>query len=145
MSSTIQWVRRLAVTGCAAGLGLAVAGVGVAAAQGGPIGTPTPTGPAPITISAGEVAHLCQDRIPPLKAKVTKLINLIDAGPTTVGSTAWLHAEAQQARSAGRTARADILDGRAERRGGVLVILQNVQNKIDQFDSARCAYLGSGS
>lgn len=141
--STIQWVRRLAVTGCAVGLGFVVAGVGVAGAQGGP--SDTPTGPAPITISAGEVAQLCQDRIPPLKAEVTKLINLINGGPTVVGSTAWLHAQAQQAQANGHPARADILNGRAERRSGVLIILQDVQTKINQFDAAHCAYLGNGS
>lgn len=140
--STIDWARRVAITGCA-GLGLAVAGAGIAAAQGGP--ADTPTGPAPITISSGEVAQLCQDRIPPLKAEVTKLINWINAGPTQPGSTAWLHAQAQQAQSGHHPALADILNGRAERRTGVLTILRNVQTKIDQFDAAHCAYLGNGS
>jgi hypothetical protein len=135
--STIQWVRRLAVTGCAAGVGLAVAGAGSASAQG----DPSTTQPAPITISSAQVQQLCDQRVPKLKAEVTKLINRIDGGPTVKGSTQWLQAQAQQAKSNGHPARADILDGRAERRTGVLTILQDVQTKLDNFTGAHC---GSG-
>jgi hypothetical protein len=136
---TTQWVRRLAVTGCAAGIGLAVVGVSTASAQG------DPTGPAPITISAAEVQQLCEVKVPPIKAEVTKLVTWINAGPTVTGSTQWLHAQAQKAQAGGHPALADILNGRAERRTGVLVILQGIQTKIDNFDSAHCAYLGGGS
>lgn len=135
-----QWVRRLAVTGCAAGIGLAVAGAGSASAQG----DPTTTGPAPITISAAQVAQLCEQRVPKLKAEVTKLIGRIDGGPTEVGSTQWLHAQAQQAQANGHPARADVLNGRAERRTGVLTVLQDVQTKLDTFTSAHCGYLNGG-
>lgn len=137
--STIGWARRLAVTGCAAGITLAVAGAGSAAAQGDPT-----TGPAPITISPTEVAQLCQQQVPTLKAEVTKLINWINAGPTVVGSTQWLHAQAQQAQSNNHPARADVLNGRADRRSGVLVVLQDVQTKLADFTSAHCGYLNGG-
>ncbi|HEX4701320.1 MAG TPA: hypothetical protein VH352_04260 [Pseudonocardiaceae bacterium] len=137
---TTQWTRRLAVTGCVAGIGLAVAGVGTAVAQGDPT-----TGPAPITISAAEVKQLCEVKVPPIKAEVTKLINWIDAGPTVAGSTQWLQAQAQQAQAGGHPVRADFLNGRLDRRAGVLAILQGIQAKINDFDSAHCAYLGSGS
>ena len=136
---TTQWTRRLAVTGAAAGIGLAVVGVGTASAQGDPT-----AGPAPITISAAQVQQLCETKLPPLKTKVTKLATWINAGPTVAGSTQWLHAQAQQAAANGHPARADILNGRAERRTGVLTILQDIQTKINDFDAAHCAYLGSG-
>jgi hypothetical protein len=134
--STIQWVRRLAVTGCAAGIGLAVAGAGSASAQGDPS-----TQPAPITISSAQVQQLCDQRVPKLTAEVTKLINRIDGGPTVKGSTQWLQAEAQQAKANGHPARADVLDGRAERRTGVDTVLKDVQAKLDNFTKAHC---GSG-
>ncbi|HEX5401915.1 MAG TPA: hypothetical protein VFX16_06395 [Pseudonocardiaceae bacterium] len=135
--STTQWVRRLAVTGCAAGIGLAVAGAGSASAQG----DPPSTQPAPITISSAQVEQLCTQRVPKLRAEVTKLINRIDGGPTEQGSTRWLQAQATKAKANGHPARADFLDGRAERRTGVLTILRNVRTKLDNFTSAHC---GSG-
>lgn len=129
-----QWTRRLAATGCAAGIGLAVIGAGTANAQGG---DPT-TQPAPITIGSAEVEQLCE-RVPPLEAKVDALINRINAGPDVTGSTQWLHAEAQQARVNGHPARADMLDGRAERRTGVLTILRDVRTGLTDFSTAHCA------
>lgn len=138
--TTTQWVRRLAVTGCAAGIGLAVAGAGSASAQG----DPTTTGPAPITISSQQVAQLCEQRVPKLKAEVTKLVDRIDGGPTEVGSTQWLHAQAQQAQADGHTARADLLNGRASRRSGLLTVLRDVRTKLDHFTSEHCGYLNGG-
>lgn len=132
--TTTQWVRRLAVTGCAAGIGLAVAGAGSASAQGDPT---TTTGPAPITISSQQVAQLCEQRVPKLKAEVTKLVDRIDGGPTEVGSTQWLHAQAQQAQADGHTARADLLSG-------LLTVLRDVRTKLDHFTSEHCGYLNGG-
>jgi hypothetical protein len=57
------------------------------------------------------------------------------------GSTQWLHAQAQQAQSDGHPARADVLNGRADRRSGVLVVLQDVRTKLADFTSAHCGYL----
>jgi hypothetical protein len=133
--STVGWTRRVAVTGCAAGIGLAVIGTGSAAAQGS---TPGTTRPAPITISSAQVQQLCDVRVPKLKAEVAKLVGRIDGGAGVPGSTAWLKQRAQQAQAAGRTARADILDGRAERRTGVLTILRRIQTKLDDFATAHC-------
>lgn len=134
--SPSQWIRRLAVTGCAAGVGLAVLGTGVASAQGST--SDTTTQPAPITISSAQVQQLCDVRVPKLKAEVSKLITRIDGGPTVTGSTAWLKQKAQQAQANGHTARADILNGRAERRTGVLTILNEVQTKLNDFTTAHC-------
>ncbi|HEX3588559.1 MAG TPA: hypothetical protein VHV74_02930 [Pseudonocardiaceae bacterium] len=133
--STSQWTRRLAVTGCAAGVGLAVLGTGVASAQGS---TSDPTQPAPITISSAQVQQLCDVRVPRLKAEVSKLITRIDGGPAVTGSTAWLKQKAQQAQANGHTARAGILNGRAERRTGVRTILNKVQTKLNDFTTAHC-------
>lgn len=138
--TTTQWVRRLAVTGCAAGIGLAVAGAGSAAAQG----DPTTTGPAPITISSQQVAQLCQQRVPKLTTEVTTLIDRIEGGPTEVGSTQWLHAQAQRAQADGHPARADVLNGRASRRSGLLTVLRDVRTKLDHFTSEHCGYLDGG-
>lgn len=137
--STIGWARRLTVAGVAS-IGLAGASVGVADAQGSTPSTPsTPsTLPAPITISPAQVQKLCDTRVPKLRAEVTKLIGRIDGGPDVTGSTQWLHAKAQQAQHNGRTARADILNGRAERRTGVLIILRKVRTRLTDFTSAHC-------
>src|ERR1700743_2981730 len=104
--STSQWVRRAAGTGCAAGIGLAAAGVGTANAQGGP----TTTARARITISSAQVQQWCDHDVPTLAEKVDKLVDRINGGPTEVGSTQWLHAQAQRAKANGHPARADFLD-----------------------------------
>jgi hypothetical protein len=135
--STIGWARRLTVAGVA-GIGLVGVGAGVASAQGSSTSTTPSTQPAPITISSAQVQKLCDTRVPKLKAEVTKLINRIDGGPDVQGSTQWLHAKAQQAQAKGHTGRADILNGRAERRTGVLTILQKTQTKLNDFSSAHC-------
>lgn len=132
--STSQWARRAAVTGCAAGIGLAVVGVGTASAQGGP----TSTAPAPITISSAQVEQWCDHDVPTLTEKVDKLIDRINGGPTEVGSTQWLHAQAQHAQANGHAARADFLDARAERRTGVLTILNKVQARLNDFTTKHC-------
>jgi hypothetical protein len=133
---TTQWTRRLAVTGCAAGLGLVVVGAGTAAAQGDPT-----TAPAPITISSAQVEQLCQQRVPRIKAEVAKLVDRIDGGPDVVGSTRWLQARQQQAGGNGRTAIADALAKRINRRSGVLGALRSAQTKLTDFTSAHCGYL----
>ena len=135
--STSQWVRRLAVTGCAAGVGLAVVGVSTASAQGD---EPT-TGPAPITISSAQVKQLCEQRVPKLTDEVNKLVNRIDGGPTVAGSTQWLQAKAKQAQSNGHDARAKVINGRVDRRESVLTTLKNVQTKLGDFTTAHCGYL----
>ena len=132
--STSQWVRRAAVTGCAAGIGLAAAGVGTANAQGGP----TTTAPAPITISSAQVQQWCDHDVPTLTEKVDKLVDRINGGPTEVGSTQWLHAQAQRAKANGHPARADFLDSRAERRTGVLTILNKVRTRLQDFTAQHC-------
>jgi hypothetical protein len=126
-------IRRVAATGCVAGVALAVVGVGTAAAQGDPSAAP-----APITIGPAQVRQLCEQRVPKLQTEVTKLINRIDAGPTDIGSTRWLQAQAQRAEANGRQARADILDARVERRDGVLTILRKVRTKLTDFTWAHC-------
>ncbi|HEX5119064.1 MAG TPA: hypothetical protein VFW65_28075 [Pseudonocardiaceae bacterium] len=132
--STSQWARRAAVTGCAAGIGLAVVGVGTASAQG----DPSTTAPAPITISSAQVQQWCDHDVPALTAKVNTLIDRINGGPTEVGSTQWLHAQAQRAQANGRSARADFLNGRAERRTGVLTILDKVKTRLTDFTAKHC-------
>jgi hypothetical protein len=136
--STTQWVRRLAVTGCAAGV-VAVAGAGAASAQGDPT-----TGPAPITISSAQVEQLCEQRVPKLTDEVGKLISRIDGGPTETGSTRWLQARARQAQANGHTARADVLNGRVDRRTGLLTVLQDVRTKLTNFTTAHCGYSDGG-
>lgn len=132
--STSQWARRVAVTGCAAGVGLAIAGAGTASAQG----DPTTTVPAPITISSAQVEQWCDHTVPKLTAEVNRLIGRIDGGATEIGSTRWLRAQADRARANGRPARADILDGRAERRTGILTILDRVRTRLDGFTAKHC-------
>jgi hypothetical protein len=136
---TTQWTRRLAVTGCAAGIGLAVVGAGTASAQGDPSATP-----APITISSAQVQQLCEQRVPKLEAEVNKLITRIDGGPDVVGSTQWLQAQATKASGNGRSERAKVINNRLDRRTGVLSTLQGVKTKLTDFTTAHCGYLGDG-
>jgi hypothetical protein len=136
--STTQWVRRLAVTGCATGV-VAVAGAGVASAQGDPS-----TGPAPITISSAQVEQLCEQRVPKLTDEVGKLISRINGGPTEAGSTQWLQARAKQAQANGHAARADVINGRVDRRDGLLTVLRKVRTKLTDFTTAHCGYLDGG-
>ncbi|QQQ78597.1 hypothetical protein IOD16_09155 [Saccharothrix sp. 6-C] len=118
---------RLAVVATAA-FGLCSSGVAVA----------QDTSYAPMTISPDQVKQLCEKRAPRIEERVTRLTTRINAGPEVPGSTAWLRAQAQQARDAGRTARAERLEQRLQRREGQLTKLGDAQRRVDKFQADHC-------
>jgi hypothetical protein len=130
---TRRWTLRAAAAGCAAVLGLGLVGSGVASAQ-----DDTSTEPAPITVSPQQVKQLCEQRVPRLEGRLNRLVNRINGGPDVVGSTAWLHQQAQQAKANGRQTRADALENRAGRRDDVLGRLRGAQQKLATFKSNHC-------
>lgn len=118
---------RLAVVVTAA---FGLCSTGVASAQ--------ETGYAPLTLSPEQVEQLCEKRAPRIEERVTRLTSRINAGPEVAGSTAWLRAQAQQARDAGKTARAERLERRLERREGQLTRLGDAQRRVDEFQADHC-------
>ncbi|WP_158843601.1 hypothetical protein [Saccharothrix deserti] len=122
-----MWIRRIAVVGTAA-LGLTT--TGVAAAQD--------TSYAPITISPEQVKQLCEERAPKIEDRIQRLTTRINGGPDVAGSTAWLQAQAQKARDAGNTARAERLERRVARRGEQLTKLGDAQRRVDTFQTNHC-------
>ncbi|MFD1146577.1 hypothetical protein [Saccharothrix hoggarensis] len=121
------WIRRVAVVATAV---LGFAPTGVATAQD--------TTYAPVTLSPEQVKQLCEERLPRIEDRVSRLTTRINGGPDVPGSTAWLRAQSQQARDAGRTARAARLDQRASRRGEQLTRLGDAQHRVDAFQAEHC-------
>lgn len=122
------WIRRIAVAAAVAGVGLAT--TGVASAQDKTY--------APVTLSPEQVKKICEQRLPRVEDRVTRLTTRINGGADVIGSTAWLKAQAQKARDAGDTARAERLDKRVERRGDQLSHLGKVQERVDKFQAEHC-------
>ncbi|MFJ6672823.1 hypothetical protein ACIQMJ_17070 [Actinosynnema sp. NPDC091369] len=120
-----SWTR-LAVVATAA-LGLTSTGVAAAAQDY-----------APITIGPEKVKQLCEQRAPKVEERITRLTTRINGGADLHGSTAWLRAQAQKARDAGNTARAERLDRRLERRDGQVTKLADAQRRVDEFQAAHC-------
>lgn len=118
---------RLAVVVTAA---FGLCSTGVAAAQD--------TSYAPITISPEKVKQLCEQRAPRIEERVTRLTTRINGGPEVAGSTAWLRAQAQRARDAGNTTRAERLERRLERRADQLTRLGDAQRRVDEFQAQHC-------
>lgn len=98
----------------------------------------TPPSYAPATLSAEEVQQICEDVVPHLRDRITKLTERINGGPEIRGSVAWLRARAADQRSKGHTQRADQLDQRAQRRQSRIGDLHNAQQRLDAFATAHC-------
>lgn len=122
-----MWIRRIAVVGTVV---LGFTGTGVAAAQ--------ETSYAPITISPEQVKKLCEERAPKVEGRIERLTTRINGGPEVPGSTAWLQAQAQKARDAGNTKRAERLEHRLERRGEQVTRLGDAQRRVDKFQADHC-------
>jgi hypothetical protein len=121
-----SWIRLAVVATAAFGL----TSTGVAAAQD--------TTYAPITIGPEKVKQLCEQRAPKVEERITRLTTRINGGADVHGSTAWLRAQAQKARDAGNTARAERLDRRLERRDGQVSKLGDAQRRVDKFQAEHC-------
>ncbi|PSL53862.1 hypothetical protein B0I31_108309 [Saccharothrix carnea] len=118
------WIRLAVVATTALGL----TSTGVAAAQDY----------APITISPEQVKKLCEERAPKVEERITRLTTRINGGADVPGSTAWLRAQAQKAREAGNTARAERLERRLERRDAQSTRLGDAQRRVDKFQAEHC-------
>jgi hypothetical protein len=128
------WTRIIAVAGSTAALGLALSGIASA--------DETPTGPAPMTISADQVKKRCEERVPKIEARIKTATDRINGDANTRGSTKWLEAQAKAARDAGKEAKAKLFDARKDLRSEKLTKLSDTQKRIDKFQSEHCNYPG---
>ncbi|HEY8719566.1 hypothetical protein [Pengzhenrongella sp.] len=119
--------------------------------------TPAPTTPAPdpadggptvvvkdgkvtLTLDADRVTALCE-RVPAERARIGHLLDRIQGGADVKGSAAWLSHRADQARAAGRDAKADRLKARAERRTGRVGQLTKADDRLARAQRDVCAPL----
>ncbi|PPK64475.1 hypothetical protein V5P93_007074 [Actinokineospora auranticolor] len=114
----------------AAVVGLGITGAGVAAAQ--------PSTPVTITLSPEQVGKICQQRIPRIEQRVTKLTERINGGAEVRGSVAWLKARAEKERAAGRETTAQVLEERAEKRAGRVDQLNQAKQRAADFKTKYC-------
>lgn len=107
-------------------VGMLLLGAGTAAAQ------------EPITISPEKVRQICSNRVPRVEAKVRALTDRINGSAETLGSKKWIEQKAADARKAGNTARADVLDARLKLRDAQLVKLAKAGERVAEFKSEHC-------
>lgn len=122
---TNRWTAGLAAG--AAMVGVLLAGSGTALADDG---TPPP---------APTADAVCEKRIPTVLARIEKLTTRINGDAEIRGSTAWLQTKAEQARAAGRTARADLLEARAAARPQRLEHLATLKANVEDVQAENCA------
>ncbi|MEV6717185.1 hypothetical protein AB0M48_34735 [Lentzea sp. NPDC051208] len=102
------------------------------------LGAGTASAQEPITISPEKVQQICSNRVPRVEAKVKALTDKINGGPETLGSKKWIEQKAADARKAGHTARADVLDARLKLRDAQLVKLAKAGERVAEFKSQHC-------
>jgi hypothetical protein len=128
-----NWTRRGAVVCC--GAAISVLGFSpIASAQT----TSAPTPAAPITLSPAESQQVCDNWVPKLSNRVTKLTERINGGPAVAGSVANLKARSQAQRAKGHTAIADRLQQRADKISGRIGNLNSAKQRLDAFTAAHC-------
>lgn len=118
-----------AITTAIAG-GLALTGTATAAAQ--------TDEPVTITLSAEQVQHLCEKRLPKVEKRVDRLLTRINGDAQTRGSAEWLRARAATEREAGRETSAQLLDERADRRLGRVDDLTKIKQWVTDFRTDHC-------
>lgn len=124
---TTRWIAGTAVAAITA-TSLAF-GAGTALAD-----TPAPTPTADHANSA-----ICTTRIPAILARIDKLTTRINGDATVRGSTAWVQAKADQARSAGYSALGDLLAQRAADRPAKLTELAQLKTEVQHVQATDCA------
>jgi hypothetical protein len=115
---------------------LMVAGAGTALANTGSAPTPQP---GPITLTPQESAYVCNTRIPNALKRIEKLTSTASASATTRGSTAWLQAKENDAKTAGKTDLAAAIQKRIDARPGKLAKLADAQKRLQAFQSEHCS------
>jgi hypothetical protein len=126
MKRSTRWQGGLAVLVATAGLLLTAAGT--ATADEG-------TEPSPPRSQSA----LCTHRIPAVLDRIERVTDRINGDAQTRGSTAWLKAKSEQARSAGFTALADLLDTRVQARPQRLDELDALKGDVQGVLAADCA------
>lgn len=121
-----------ALTTSALTIGLVLAGAATASAQ------TDPSEPVTITLSAEQVQHLCEKRLPRIEKRVGRLLDRINGGPEVRGSAEWLRARATKEREAGRETSAQLLEEKADRRAGRVDDLTKVKQWATDFRTAHC-------
>ncbi|MCO1660139.1 hypothetical protein [Pseudonocardia humida] len=121
------------------GIAVAVATAGMLVAGGGAAAADDPEpGPPPITLTAEQTARVCDEAIPRLLERIAGARERAAADVGTPGSTAWLEQRVRQARDAGRTAQADRLQQRLDRRPQLAERLAGAERRITAFRDDRC-------
>ncbi|KJK50874.1 hypothetical protein UK23_08965 [Lentzea aerocolonigenes] len=102
------------------------------------LGAGTASAQEPITISPEKVEKICSQRVPRVEARVKALTDKINGSPETLGSKKWIEQKAADARKAGNTARADVLDARLKLRDAQLVKLGKAAERVGKFKAEHC-------
>ncbi|GGU54957.1 hypothetical protein [Lentzea flava] len=102
------------------------------------LGAGTASAQEPITSSPEKVQKICSQRVPRVEQRVKALTDRINGSPETLGSKKWIEQKAADARSAGNTARADVLDARLKLRDAQLVKLSKAAERVAKFKSEHC-------
>ncbi|GHH61748.1 hypothetical protein GCM10017774_88510 [Lentzea cavernae] len=102
------------------------------------LGAGTASAQEPITISPEKVQKICSQRVPRVEARVKALTDKINGSPETLGSKKWIEQKAADARKAGNTARADVLDARLKLRDAQLVKLAKAGERVGKFKTEHC-------
>ena len=114
--------------------GLLLAGAGPAVADG-PGGSGTQ---GPITLSPEQATFVCTQRIPAILSRIDRVTTRINANATTRGSTAWLQAREDKAKTAGHTDVADRIQKRIDARPARLDRLADAKKRVTEFRDANC-------
>ena len=116
-------------------------GAAVATAQEDPSTQPAPgsePGSVTITLSPEQVTFLCEQRLPTIEKRTSKLVERIQGDENTRGSAAWLRARADREREAGRETTAQVLEERADRREGHVDQLNKINKWATDFSTQYC-------
>ena len=131
MGTTTRRVAGVA-TASAVTLGLLLTGTGTALAD-------DPGTQGPITLSPEQAMYVCTTRIPAILSRVDRVTTRINADAATRGSTAWLQAREDKARTAGDTDAASRIQQRIAARPGKLDGLAAAKKRVTDFRDANCA------
>ncbi len=120
---------------------VAAASAGLLLAGGGPALADDPGGSGtqgPITLTPEQATFVCTQRIPAILSRVDRVTTRINADATTRGSTAWLQAREDKARTTGHTAVADRIRKRIDARPARLDRLADAKKRVTEFRDANC-------
>ena len=133
MAATSLRIGRITAVSVAS-TGLLLAGAGPALADDpGMSGTQ-----GPITLSPEQATFVCTQRIPTILSRIDRVTTRINADATTRGSTAWLQAREDKAKTTGHTDVADRIQKRIDARPARLDRLADAKKRVTEFRGANC-------